>query len=185
MSWLLWTISFALCCHANTGNNYQPLLKPLEQKIPVQNILFISSMLFQHFDLEAHSRTTDFPTRGMWPLQWEHERECARTIEGDRERLCGLQCSSVWSLSEIYQESQWKKNTFLGNNPLLSLEHWPLWLTRAWWPCPIPFHQRSGQCEQKTGTLIRDAQMGRSWWQTVSCPSSLMRPLCLAQSMGI
>lgn len=72
--------------------------------------------------------------------------------------------------------------TFLGNNPLLSLEHWPLWLAWARWPCPIPFHQHSGQCEQKTGTLIRDAQMGRSWWQTVSCPSSSMRPLCLSHT---
>lgn len=108
-------------------------------------------------------------------------------VQRNKESLCGLHYRSVWSLSEICQESQWKKNlaTFFGNNPLLSLEHRPLWLTWAWWPCLIPFHQHSGQCEQKTGVLIRDAQMGRSWWQTVSCPSSSMRPLCFAQSMGI
>lgn len=108
----------------------------------------------------------------------------------------GQQGKSLWAFIQLCLESlgdlpgkSVKKNThpvtFLGYNLLLSLEHWPLWLAWAWWPCPIPFHQHSGQCEQKTGALIRDAQMGRSWWQTVSCPSSLMRPLCLVHSMGI
>lgn len=93
----------------------------------------------------------------------------------DFKQLC---LESLWDLPGKSVKIK-HPGTFLGNNPLLSLEHWPLWLAWARWPCPIPFHQHSGQCEQKTGTLIRDAQMGRSWWQTVSCPSSSMRPLCL------
>lgn len=74
---------------------------------------------------------------------------------------------------------------FLGNNLLLSLKHWPLWLARTRWPCPIPLHRHFSQWREKTGPPIRDSQIGRSWWQTVSCPSSLMRPLYLGHSLGI
>lgn len=94
-----------------------------------------------------------------------------------------LQAGSVWVFPEIYQIGRWKIKhpaTFLGHGPL-SLEHWPLWLAGVWWPCPIPPSARhSSQCKQKTGALIRDAR----WWQFISWPSCLMKPLCHAHWVG-
>lgn len=72
--------------------------------------------------------------------------------------------------------------TRLANTCQLSLEHWPLWLARAWWPSCIPFRGHFSQCKQKTGALIRDVQMGRSWRQKASCPSSLERLTCLERN---
>lgn len=72
--------------------------------------------------------------------------------------------------------------TWLVNTSQLALEHWPLWLARAWWPCCIPFRGHFSQCKQKTGALIRDVQMGRSWRQKASCPSALKRPACLERN---
>lgn len=55
--------------------------------------------------------------------------------------------SALFGVSRRFTRKKKHPVTFLGNNPLLSLEHWPLWLAWAQWPCPIPFHQHSGQCE--------------------------------------
>lgn len=89
------------------------------------------------------------------------------------------QAWSVWVFPEMYQIGRWKikhPGTFLGHGPL-SLEHWPLWLAGVQWPWPIPPSVRhSSQCKQKTGALIRDAR----WWQFISWPSCLMKPLCHA-----
>lgn len=135
--------------------------------------------------------TTFFPTCGSAFQRYQAFHQLAGLHIG-RARcetctLCNkqhpLQAWSVWVSPEIYQIGRWKIKhpaTFLGHGPL-SLEHWPLWLAGVRWPCPIPPSARhSSQCKQKTGALIRDAW----WWQFISWPSCLMKPLCHAHWVG-